>query len=93
MHPPYQIDFRGQWSLDQRRLITEAIVEIETQRLAPAHRAQAKRWICQQHHQPSTCFFAHHVQRSIVLQATSAQALASKIRRWGCRPDTPKAES
>ncbi len=93
MQHPYQIDFRGPWSLDQRRLVTEAIVEVEMQHPEASNRPDAKRWVCQQHHRPSPRYFAHHVQRSIVLQAASAPALASKIRQWGHRPNASVAQS
>lgn len=86
-HQPYQIDFRGQWSLTQRRLVTDAIVEVEMQQAAEAIPAHSKHWVCQQHRKPKPRFFAHHIERSIVLQAASAQALAGEIRRWGQDPD------
>lgn len=80
---PYQIDFRGEWTLDERRIVTEAIVEVEMQSRSPGSESRPKRWICQHHPEPELVFFAHHVRRNTVLRATSAEDLAQEIRRWG----------
>lgn len=87
---PYQIDFQGRWTVEQRRIVTEAIMQVElrTNVVAKAGTDQPVQWICQFHDDPAPVFIAHHLRKNVVLHAPTAVALARDIRASG---ENPKA--